>query len=116
MIDALFDRTYHKQRYNCVHLVCEAWQLLTGQDLSQRTAGILRAVSDGSGLQRDDTRAFERLTKPVSPCIVLMHGRKQSPHVGLFYRRKVLHITEQGVQYMPLDVARIGFDRVRFYR
>lgn len=114
MIDALFDRTYHKQRYNCVHLVCDAWHLVTGADLSQRMAGVLRAVSDGSGLQRDDMRPFERMTEPESPCIVLMHGR--SPHVGLFYRQRVLHITEQGVQYMPLAVAAIGFDRVRFYR
>lgn len=115
MIDVLFDKTYHKQRYNCVHFVCEAWQLVAGADLSQRMSGVLRAVSDGGGMQRDDMRPFERLNEPDSPCIVLMHGN-QSPHVGLFYRHKVLHITEQGVQYMPLAVAAIGFDRVRFYR
>ncbi|MEC7118978.1 MAG: hypothetical protein VXW65_03615 [Pseudomonadota bacterium] len=116
MIDPLFDRVYHKQRYNCVHFLCDAWKLVTGDDLSARSAGVMRAVSDGKGLQRDDTRAFERLPKPESPCIVLMHGRNKSPHVGLFYRHKVLHITEQGVQYMPLAIASIGFDRVRFYR
>jgi hypothetical protein len=114
-IDDLFGRQYDRSVYNCVHFVCEAWALITGDDLSVRAAGVLHALTAG-GLQRRDISVFERLVRPIPPCIVLFNGRNVSPHVGLFYRQKVLHITEQGVQYMPLHVAKIGFDRVSFYR
>lgn len=115
MIDPLFHQVYHRQNYNCVHLLIDAWQMVTGEDLSARMSGVMSAVSQGHGLQWGDVRHFERLPKPISPCIALMTG-KQSPHVGLFYNRKILHITEEGVQYMPPEIATTGFDRVRYYR
>jgi hypothetical protein len=113
-IDPLLDRVYHRQKYNCVHFSCDAWRHITGFDLAGRAAGVLRAVSEGQ-LLPSDMRAFKRLAKPVSPCIVLFNGRHVQAHIGVYYNGKVLHITESGVQYMPLDIALIGFESVRFY-
>lgn len=85
------------------------------EDLSERLKGFLRSVSDKQFI-KNDIKTFKRIEQPADPCIVLFQSPHQSPHVGLFYRRKVLHITPQGVQRVPLSVARFGFSRVRFYQ
>lgn len=114
-VDHLFSRRYHIDHYNCVHFLCEAWQAMFNEDLSDRLKGFLRAVSDKQFI-RADIRTFKRIAQPADPCIVLFQAPHQSPHVGLFYRRKVLHITPQGVQRVPLSIAAMGFSRVRFYQ
>lgn len=113
-IDGLFNRQYDTEHYNCVHFLCDAWQHVTGQDLKQRMDGFLTAVSSMKA-SRQTMRGFSRLSAPVSPCIVLMKNRFNS-HVGLFYQGRVLHLSEAGVQWMPLPVATFGFQVVRFYQ
>lgn len=114
-IDPLFFHEYDIDKYNCVHFLCDAWKHITGEDLAARMSGWLCAVSEKRFL-KEQVRQFERLAQPVSPCIVLFQAPGESPHVGLFYRGKVLHIEQTGVQYMPLNVVAFGFNRVRFYK
>ena len=59
---------------------------------------------------------FLRLDAPSPPCVVLMTRPRFQPHVGLFWADKVLHITEQGVAFQPLDVVSVGFTKIRFYQ
>lgn len=113
-IDHLFSRRYHIDNYNCVHFLCEAWQAMFGEDLSGRMQAFLVAINDIKP-SREAMQQFKRLKEPISPCIVLFKDSKSS-HVGLFYRRKVLHITRNGVQRVPLDIAKVGFKHVRFYQ
>lgn len=114
-IDPLFFHEYDIDTYNCVHFLCDAWRHITGEDLAGRMSGWLCAVSEKRFL-REQVQQFERLSHPVSPCIVLLQSHHQSPHVGLYYRNKVLHLSHDGVQYMPLNVVASGFKRVRFYQ
>lgn len=115
MIDALFSKVYAPPEYHCSHFLCDAWQHITGQDLRTRMAGVLEAVSTGQ-MKPSDLTQFQRIDAPVSPCIVLLHGRGLNPHVGMFWRGRVLHIGWQGVQYMPLNVVSAGFTKVSFYQ
>lgn len=115
MIDPLFGKTYNPPHYHCSHFLCDAWQMVTGEDLTARMAGVLRAVSTG-GIKKSDFTPFRRIAKPESPCIVLLRRHGVSPHVGMFWRGRVLHISAQGVHYMPLRVVSIGFDKVSFYK
>ena len=115
MFDALFVREYDRNKYNCAHLVADAWQLATGKPLPASYGLFTRPV----GERRADTalRAdFLRLDAPSPPCIVLMTRPRFHPHVGLFWAGKVLHITEQGVAFQPLDVVSVGFTKIRFYQ
>lgn len=60
-------------------------------------------------------RELVALAAPVSPCIVLMRRPRTTPHVGIYLRGRVLHITQHGVHYVALDIATLGFKVVGFY-
>lgn len=113
-IDPLFHRTYSRRLYNCAHFVAEAWEHETGQDIRERLIGFLFPPSDRF-VPFALRRAFVSLDRPQSPCIVLMRQPRREPHVGIWIRGKVFHITESGPQFQPLDVATLGFLIVRFY-
>lgn len=113
-IDPLFGRKYDINTYNCVHFLCDAWLLVTGENLSERMHDFLCAVS-AMHPTKQGMRQFKRLPKPISPCIVLMRNSTHS-HVGLFYEGRVLHLDGGGVQWLPLNIVTFGFARVRFYQ
>jgi len=113
-IDEFFHREYSK-KYHCAHFACEVWQSLTGEDISNKFGGILAPVGEQVA-EYNLRRVFTRLKKPESPCIVLMQRKGTTPHVGIYIRGRVLHITKAGVQYQPLDIASIEFNRVGFYK
>lgn len=103
-LDHLFNRTWSKD-YTCNEFVCEAWQVVVGEDLTQRLEKTLTGHCQ-----------FRVLQEPRSPCIVFFsNDLKSSTHVGLFYGNKLLHLTLSGVQYVPLEFVAINFRRVSFY-
>ena len=114
-LDQFYNRTYNRQTYNCAHFVAEVWLYLTGSDISIILRGFLLPPKDRY-VRANLRRQFKRLTKPVSPCIVLMQRPKTVPHVGLFYKGRVFQLHERGVEFQPLDVASRGFKKVGFYQ
>ena len=103
-IDNLLDRTWSKN-YTCNEFACEAWQQITSENMTGR----LKRFLNGLG-------GFGQFSEPISPCVVFFSNGKHSPtHVGVFFDNKVLHLSGRGVQYMLLDIVRIGFKEVRFY-
>lgn len=114
-IDAFFHKRYNRQSYNCAHFVCDVWAHETGQRIDDSLECFLRPPKErrvDPGLRN----IFEKLQKPVTPCIVLMQRRKSPPHVGIYLRGRVLHIHELGVEFQPVDVVSRGFDKIGFYR
>lgn len=104
MIDDLLDREF-RHGYTCNEFACEAWKLVTGEDLSQRLNLFLNG---GEG--------FERLDKPISPCLVFLHNSARSEtHIGLFYEGRVLHLAVMGAQYVPLEFI-VGYKYCEFYQ
>jgi hypothetical protein len=111
-LDHYLSRIYDRQSRNCLHLLCDAWLEVTGEDLTERLAGVLEGVT------RAHVKAFEWLSRPADPCIVLMRnpGIAGDEHVGMMIGGLVLHHQRSGVTYQPLDVASIGYSDVRFCR
>lgn len=114
-IDVFFNKRYDRRSYNCAHFVCEVWKHITGEDLSAKLTGFLKAPEDRRAVL-SDLRSFKRLQAPESPCVALMQRRGSAPHVGIFLRGRVLHIHEMGVEFQPIDVASRGFERIGFYK
>lgn len=113
--DIYMGRSYHASRYNCAHFVLDVWLNETGQDILRLLEGVLCPPKTRK-LDIKEARNVEVLPAPISPCIVLMRNRWQS-HVGVWLRGRVLHLIEHsGVQYVPLEVAALGFSSVRFFR
>ena len=76
--------------------------------------GFLLPVKDRYALT-SIRKHFKKLDAPIHLSIVLMRRPKGAPHVGIYYKNKVLQIAEEGVTLTPLDVASIGFNKVSFY-
>lgn len=110
----MFNRQYNRETYNCAHFVCDVWKELTGKDIEKELSGFLRPPKERQA-GMDLRRTFRKLEKPESPCVVLMQRPGTVPHVGVFVRGKVIHIHERGVEFLPLDIAARGFDRLGYY-
>ena len=114
-LNALFHREYDEDNYNCAHLVCEAWEKITGHDISVYLSGMLEALEYRS-VDTEKRHYFRRTIKPVSPCIVQMRNKGQVPHVGIYVDGFVMQITQQGVQNQPLEISTRGYKLIKFYR
>lgn len=112
-VDSYLTRRFDLARQNCWHVLRDAWLDLTGDDLGDRTpARITTAALIG---QFDsDVPTFRKLDGPAEPSIVLMTHARLVPHVGLYWRRKVLQMASGGPSYLPLAAATAGYD-VAFY-
>lgn len=107
-IDSLLDTVWSPSS-NCLDFVADAWPKLTGRPFPTIRTRI------AAGLARPSMRAgFRRLVAPRHGAVVLFEGGAEH-HVGIYWGSRVLHLTRQGVQYQPLEIARLTFTRVRFY-
>jgi hypothetical protein len=87
---------------------------MTGVDITERLTGLV-----GAFVERRPTlsgvKAFKRLPGPINPCLVVMQRFRFVPHVGIFLHGRILHLTNRGVQFQPLVVARQYFISVKYY-
>lgn len=119
MIDQYFFKVYNADTYNCLHFAAEVWQDLTGQDILEKLSlGFTVPASESFTLStaRHIKRNFTKLSVPESPSLAMMQRARMTPHVGVFFDRRILHITEGGVEFQPPDVASRGFKTVTYYR
>jgi len=113
-VDKYFSRSYDKASYNCAHLVKEVWLDLTGNDIDYALNGFLRAPKERF-VSKSERRNLKRLDSPQSPCIVLFQSPRVPPHVGIFLRGRVLHITEnRGVRFDRLNDITLGVSKITF--
>lgn len=106
-IDELLSREY-KPTYTCNEFACEAWQLITGENLNDR---LMKWLND------PDSQAFKRLDHPISPCLVMFKNHpRSSTHVGLFFEGKLLHLSARGAQFVPIEVVALHFRSVSYYQ
>jgi hypothetical protein len=115
MLDDLLLKRFNLRTYNCWDLAREVWLRLTGQDLGSPT--LVHYTVDEFGEQVDawEGARFREIAHPTEPCIVLMQRPRHMPHVGVWHQRRVMHIRRAGVQYVPIEVASLGFTSVRYY-
>jgi hypothetical protein len=114
-VDEYLNRAYSRDKYNCFHLAAEVWMDLTGRDLIQLYGDAIRIGLDSRRLSRKLIEGFRELPKPQDPCIVLLQNPRQSPHIGVYLRGRVLHIREHaGVRFEPMHIARLGFTKTRY--
>lgn len=113
MIDNYLDRTPGRA-YNCLDFVREVWLGMTGRDVTERLTGLVGAFSQRKP-NLSGVKEFRRLNVPEDPCFVVMQRFRCVPHVGIWMKGRVLHLTNRGVQFQPLQVAQAYFTSIRFY-
>lgn len=108
--DAYLGRQYDRLRYNCFHFVRDIWLDLTGVDIAPNI-GPLNSKFLSLSYFRDRTKHYEL----IDPCIVILSRTGCESHMGVYLRGSLLHLHENGVVFQPLELARRGFDMIRYY-
>lgn len=113
-IDKYLDRIYNARTYNCAHFVCEVWKEFNNTNIEYALKGAMTG-SRNRGLHAHRLDSLERVATPSGACLALFQANRKDPHVGIWIDGKILHITEMGVQWSPLEILMIRFNQVRFY-
>jgi hypothetical protein len=114
-IDKFLSKTYDKNNYNCAHFTVDVYKHLTGVDIESNLKGLLFPLYDNHATL-ELRKGFTRLQSPESPCIVLFSGKGIEPHVGVYYNGRVIHLGDSGAQYVDIDIIKISFKTVRYYK
>lgn len=112
--DKYLGRQFNQHGYTCLHFARDVWLELRGVDIIDRLHSLFVPV-EIRRITRDHTRGFVELPSPKDPCIVLMQHPQPEPHLGIYYRGKILHLPRSGPEYLPLDIIRLTFRSVRFF-
>jgi hypothetical protein len=114
-VDPYLSRRYVEGEYTCSEFARDVWLDLTGEDLAERLEGLFRWES-GRRVDRGEYQGFRLLAKPESPCIALMRRRHTVPHMGVYLRRRILHLTERRAFFHRPEIAAMSFTSLRYYR
>ena len=76
----------------------------------------LHATASARRALPSDLKSFEKLAAPVTPCLALMRRGRTPPHIGVFLRRRILHLNERGAIFQLPSMAAMTFDSISYYR
>ncbi len=111
--DSLFFKDYDKQGYNCLHFTVDVWKSLFGIDVSFI---LPKESTDIRFWDRTPFKKFKLLKKAKNPCFVLLRSTQPTAtHFATFIDNKILHITEQGVQYLPPEIISVSYNKMLYY-
>jgi hypothetical protein len=94
-----------------MHFTADIWLELTGIDIRVKVEYILNNKFKSEHLDN-----IEKLNLPVTPCIALMKRLRSTPHMGVFINGSIIHLTEIGVECLPVNTAMRGFNHIRYFR
>lgn len=114
-VDPYLSKIYRKKIYTCIEFSRDVWLDATGEDLADRLP-ILAVRSEDRRIVPANLRKFERLSKPQSPCIVVMRRPRVVPHMGIYMRGRILQLTQAGASFLSPNFACLGFKTVCFYK
>lgn len=108
-----FDCEYDREKYICSHFARDVWFDITGRDIGDLITAPTSALSMHRAIMAQEGD-FKTLQSPQEPSLVLMRSKRQTPHVGVYLRSKVLHLREAGVRFEPL--AHLTYENISFYQ
>lgn len=102
-------------RYNCWDFAREVWSELTGTDLGAQTPEV-HTPNSYTDRALKVANTLQKLENVTDPCIVLFQRSRINPHVGVYYKGRVLHLDKNGAQYLPLDQVSAIYTKVTYYQ
>jgi len=112
-IDELLSREFDRSTYNCLHYSADCWEFLTGDD---RLKKVREDAIEGQSLAQIFREFRKCIEATVAPSIALMDTLDGKTHMGVCYRRRLLHINEAGCQFLPVDAFSSMYKNMRFYQ
>lgn len=115
MIEDLFKKKYDPQNYHCVHFVIDAALDIYKLDYKPCFIGLTGSINETIKTSRDTAHRNKNIDAPIDGCIVLMTKYDNGSHVGLYYKHRVFHLTEDSVQRLTIEQIKLQYKRIRFY-
>lgn len=115
IIDEYIMRDYNDPSYNCWDFTRDVWMDLTNFDIGDRTPIPPSSISIVKRINRQK-HEFEKLLEPLSPSIVLMKITGKLPHIGVYIKGKILHLTDSVAKYESISSLQINVIEMNFYR
>lgn len=115
MIEKYLAWEYNGHVQTCWTLARAFWLELTGVDLSHETpvADVpLRELCDKVTLV---SALLQNVLNLQDPCLVLMERERTTPHIGVYYHGRILHLNRQGCSYQAPDHVTACFPHVSYY-
>ena len=104
-LDEFLDKQFDFNSYTCADFVVEVWRFLTGEDLTECKDEFTLRTQRMNLLSRR-----EKLDEPVEPCLVLISRENETPHVGVYYDAKLIHLNSLiGVRRHKLEDLPKGY-------
>jgi hypothetical protein len=104
--DQFLLKRFNREKYNCWDFARDVWREATGQDLFTTVPPCVDSILP--------TR--EEISSPVSPCLVLMLRKRLTPHVGVYYKGRILHMNERGPEFSEPSHATAPYPTVKYYK
>lgn len=116
-----FEKEFHWKTYNCWDFTREVWLDAGGVDIGARQPKEWTAAGFRTAFEEQEFevsgKVVQRLPGPVEPCLTMLTRPGVLSHVGVFSRGSLFHLHPfKGVVLEPLEIVRMGFNEVRFYR
>lgn len=114
-VDPYLARKYVIGEYTCSEFARDVWLDLTGDDIGERLR-LLHVAATDRRITAGDYKTFQRLPEAASPCIALLRRPRTVPHMGVYLRRRILHLNGLGAFFQTPRIALMGFKTVSYYR
>lgn len=116
-LDNFLTKQYDRDHYHCVHFAIDVAKYLFDKDYSIYFLGFTSNLDLLEKVKKATLIKGKKTFKPKNGDIVLMTGlnHELSSHVGIYYDDRIIHLTENGVQFLPpLTLSRF-YRKVKFY-
>jgi hypothetical protein len=113
-VDKYLGKVYSKQ-YTCWDFARDVWLELSPSRFTVGPVDMQQPAKYLHDIANLEASHLTRLEVPVSPCLVLMQRQRINPHVGVYYKGKILHLGPRGASYEALHTATACFPSVRYY-
>lgn len=114
-IDPLLNRQFDRDNYHCVHLLIDAGKHLFDYDFSHCFLGLTGSLDDTLIPTKEGMGQGDLVAAPRDGTIILMMTLDNRHHVGLYYCRRILHLSESGPRFETLRSIKRQYKKVRFY-
>lgn len=115
-VDKYLSKRFSLKSYNCWHFALDVWEDITGERLYDFTPAELNKGELQLAAQ-DATHRFVRVPENHhrQPLFALATTPRDSPHIGVLFNGRVLHLRKEGAIYQRLEAFMVGFNDVHFY-
>jgi hypothetical protein len=106
-------KPFQIRSYNCWHFFRDAWMMATGEDVGNRVPDSIFAYREA--FENGTSARNSKIATPISPCIAYFPDKVGSPHIGMYWKGRILHLDSFGPHYEAVNKACARMGDVEYY-